>query len=39
MNNFYLSDKNKILLSDDVEMYLRVIGKPNLGLGILDPTN
>lgn len=37
INNFYLSEENKILLSDDLEQYIRLIDKPETGLAILDP--
>ncbi len=39
MERFYLAEKNKILLGDDIDVYLKVVGKPQSGLGIIDPTN
>ena len=37
ISGFYLSEENKILLSDDLEQYVYEIGMPNTGLAILDP--
>jgi galactokinase len=37
MKNFYLSEENRVLLSDDLEQYIHLIDKPNTGLAILDP--
>lgn len=37
--NFYLSPQNQVLLSDDIEQYIKVVGKPAHGIGILDPTS
>lgn len=36
---FYLTEKNKILLSDELEQYIMVVGQPAHGLSILDPSN
>ena len=36
---FYLSEKNKILLSDELEQYVMVVGQPANGLSILDPSS
>ena len=37
INEFYNNEKNKILLSDDVDQYVKVINGPGTGLCILDP--
>lgn len=37
INGFYLSEENKVLLSDDLEQYVHVLDRPNTGLAILDP--
>jgi hypothetical protein len=34
-----LAEKNRILLGDDIDVYLKVVGKPQMGLCVLDPTN
>ena len=39
MEKFYLAEKNRILLGDDIEVYIKVVGKPQFGITILDPTN
>lgn len=39
INTFYLSEENKILLSDDLEQYIHIIDRPNTGLAILDPSS
>ena len=36
-NEFYMSPKNKILLSDDVEQYVKVVKSPATGLSVLNP--
>ena len=36
---FYLSEKNKVLFSDDLDQYVMVVGQPANGLSILDPSN
>lgn len=37
--NFYMSPKNQVLLSDDIEQYIKIVGKPGNGIGILDPSS
>jgi predicted nucleic acid-binding protein len=37
ISKFYLSNENKILLSDDLEQYIQVVEQPELGLAILNP--
>ena len=39
MEKFYLAEKNRVLLGDDVEVYVRLVGKPQGGLGVVDPKN
>jgi hypothetical protein len=39
VGKFYLAQENKILLSDDIDMYLRVVHKPKNAIAILDPQN
>ena len=36
-NEFYMSPQNKILLSDDIEQYVKVVRGPATGLSILNP--
>lgn len=37
--DFYLNEKNRILLSDDLELYVQAVGQPGNGLSVLDPQN
>ena len=39
MEKFYLAEKNRVLLGDDVEVYVRLVGKPQGGLEVVDPKN
>jgi galactokinase/mevalonate kinase-like predicted kinase len=39
VKEFYMSNKNKVLLSDDVDQYIKVVSKPGNGLAILDPSS
>lgn len=39
VERFYLSAKNKVLLSDEIEVYIKIVGKPQVGLAVLDPSN
>lgn len=39
VKEYYLGERNRVLLSDDVEMYVGVLGKPAGGLGVLDPSS
>lgn len=32
-----MAEKNRVLLSDDVEQYVKIVGKPANGIKILDP--
>jgi len=34
-----MSPNNKVLLSDDVDQYIKIVGQPANGLTILDPTS
>lgn len=37
VNKFYMNQKNKVLLSDDIDQYIRIVGQPANGLRVLDP--
>ncbi len=39
VEKFYLAEKNRILLGDDVEVYVKVVGRPHFGVSVLDPSN
>jgi len=39
VHKFYLSEENKILLSDDLEQYIQIVESPGTGLAILDPSS
>jgi len=39
VSDFYMSAKNKMLLSDDVEQYIKIVGKPATNLLVLDPAS
>lgn len=34
-----MSPQNRVLLSDDIQQYIKIVGKPANGLGVLDPTS
>lgn len=36
---FYMSEKNRVLLSDDVDQYVKIVGRPANGLAVLDPSS
>lgn len=37
INDFYMSERNRILLSDDIDQYIKIVGKPGTPLSVLDP--
>ena len=37
VNEFYMSEQNRILLSDDIEQYIQAFTVPGTGLSILNP--
>lgn len=39
VSDFYMCAKNKMLLSDDVEQYIKIVGKPATNLLVLDPAS
>ena len=36
-NEFYTNEKNKVLLSDDIEQYIKIVNGPGTGICVLDP--
>lgn len=39
VNEFYMNPENRVLLSDDIDQYINIVGKPANGLSILDPSS